>query len=79
MAKAKVLTQHTVTITAHHMPPRFDIPARTFKLYSRTRTEAIEDAVRLVAEEVGCDGWKPWLRAIAKHAKVVSKRETVYV
>lgn len=71
-AFTRSVEKFTVHIDAHHVPPRFDIPETERTVYAPDRVWAIQDVVRAVAREHGCGLWKPWLRAIAKHARIVN-------
>lgn len=68
----RTTTTFTVRITAHHVPPRFDIPETERTLYAPSAGEALNEAVRIVAREYGCHLWKPWLRTIREHAEIVA-------
>ena len=66
------LTVFTVHIPAHHVPPRYDIPEREYRVYADTRREALRKAVESVACEVGLPPWKPALREVARRAEIVA-------
>lgn len=67
------VTRYVIRIEAHHIAPRFDIPASEVNVYAASRVDAVVARVREVARDAGCGLWKPWLREIAEHTEIVDE------
>jgi hypothetical protein len=72
----RVVQLYVVRVEAHRVEPRFDVPERTYELYARSRRWAVHDAVMRVCREAGvCTLWRPWLREVARHTRIVRVEE----
>ena len=62
----------TVRIAEHDVPPRFHVNEFEMVVHTADRKHAIRTATYAAAREAGIPpGWKPWLRAVASHAKII--------